>query len=118
MREQGRHLQVPKMEIAAERIGQHQHRFVRAAFDENIEALTAIRDMDQRETIKSIKNSVLVIAGRHDPGTSPAMNAFVATSIEGAKFVTLEASHMANIEDAANFTQAAVDFLTAGERES
>jgi 3-oxoadipate enol-lactonase len=77
----------------------------------------AIRDMDQRETIKSIKNSVLVIAGRHDPGTSPGMNALVANSIEGAKFVTLEASHMSNIEDAANFTKTAVDFLTAGERE-
>lgn len=73
----------------------------------------AIRDMDQRETIKSIKNSALVIAGRHDPGTTPGMNALVANSIEGAKFVMLEASHMSNIEDAANFTKAAIDFLTA-----
>jgi 3-oxoadipate enol-lactonase len=78
-------------------------------------ALAAIRDMDMREAIRSIRNKVLVIAGRHDPSTPPGMGALVASSIEGAKFVTLEASHMSNIEDEANFTKAAVDFLTAPE---
>ncbi len=73
------------------------------------------RDMDQREAIRSIRNEVLVIAGRHDLSTPPGMGALVASSIEGAKFVTLEASHMSNIEDEANFTKAAVDFLTAPE---
>jgi 3-oxoadipate enol-lactonase len=78
-------------------------------------ACAAGRDMDQREAIRSIKNKVLVIAGRHDPSTPPGMGALVASSIEGAKFVTLEASHMSNIEDEANFTKAVVDFLTAPE---
>ena len=78
-------------------------------------ALAAIRDMDMREAIRSISNKVLVIAGRHDPSTPPGMGALVASSIEGAKFVTLEASHLSNIEDEANFTKAAVDFLTAPE---
>ncbi len=78
-------------------------------------ALAAIRDMDMREAIRSIANKVLVIAGRHDPSTPPGMGALVASSIEGAKFVTLEASHMSNIEDEANFTEAVVDFLTAPE---
>jgi 3-oxoadipate enol-lactonase len=78
-------------------------------------ALAAIRDMDMREAIRSISNKVLVIAGRHDPSTPPGMGALVASSIEGAKFVTLEASHMSNIEDEANFTTAAVDFLAAPE---
>jgi 3-oxoadipate enol-lactonase len=76
-------------------------------------ASAAIRDMDQREAIRSIRNKVLVIAGRHDLSTPPGMGALVASSIEGAKFVTLEASHMSNIEVEANFTNAAVDFLTA-----
>jgi 3-oxoadipate enol-lactonase len=76
-------------------------------------ACAAGRDMDQREAIRSIKNKVLVIAGRHDLSTPPGMGALVASSIEGAKFVTLEASHISNIEDEANFTKAAVDFLTA-----
>jgi 3-oxoadipate enol-lactonase len=78
-------------------------------------ALAAIRDMDQREAIRSIRSKVLVIAGRHDLSTPPGMGALVASSIEGAKFVTLEASHISNIEDEANFTKAAVDFLTAPE---
>jgi 3-oxoadipate enol-lactonase len=78
-------------------------------------ACAAGRDMDQREAIRSIRNKVLVIAGRHDPSTPPGMGALVASSIEGAKFVTLEASHMSNIEDEANFTKAVVDFLTAPE---
>jgi 3-oxoadipate enol-lactonase len=78
-------------------------------------ALAAIRDMDMREAIRSITNKVLVIAGRHDLSTPPGMGALVASSIEGAKFVTLEASHLSNIEDEANFTNAAVDFLTTPE---
>jgi 3-oxoadipate enol-lactonase len=32
----------------------------------------AMRDMDQREAIRSIGNKVFVIAGRHDPSTPPA----------------------------------------------
>ncbi|MFZ3326205.1 MAG: 3-oxoadipate enol-lactonase [Methylocella sp.] len=78
-------------------------------------ACAAIRDMDQREAIRSIRNDVLVIAGRHDLSMPPGMGALVASSIAGAKFVTLEASHLANIEDETNFTKAAVDFLTAPE---
>lgn len=41
--------------------------------------------------------------------------AFVVNSIEGAKFVTLEASHISNIEYEANFIKVTVDFLTAPE---
>jgi 3-oxoadipate enol-lactonase len=78
-------------------------------------ALAAIRDMDMREAIRNIRNEVLVIAGRHDPSTPPGMGALVASSIDRAKFVTLEASHMSNIEDEANFAKAVVNFLTAPE---
>jgi len=78
-------------------------------------ACAAGRDMDQREAIRTVTNKVLVIAGRHDSSTPPGMGALVASSIEGAKFVTLEASHLSNIEDEANFTKAALDFLTAPE---
>jgi 3-oxoadipate enol-lactonase len=80
-----------------------------------VASCAALRDMDQREAIRSIANKVLVIAGRHDPSTPSEMGALVANSIAGAKFVTLNASHISNIEDEANFTKAAVDFLTAPE---
>src|SRR5690606_29891295 len=32
---------------------------------------SAIRDMDQRESIRSIRAETLVIAGEHDPGATP-----------------------------------------------
>lgn len=76
-------------------------------------ACAALRDMDQREEIRAITNKVLVIGGRHDVSTPPAMGALVASSIEGAKLVTLETSHMSNIEAAESFNVAVVDFLTA-----
>ncbi len=78
-------------------------------------ACAAIRDMDHARSHSKHQNKALVIAGRHDPTTPPGMGALVASSIERAKFVTLEASHLSNIEDEANFTKAAVDFLTAPE---
>ncbi|MCI0467678.1 MAG: alpha/beta fold hydrolase [Beijerinckiaceae bacterium] len=75
----------------------------------------ALRDMDLREAIRTIRSKVLVIAGRHDMSTPPGMGALVASSIDGARFITLEAPHLSNIEDEANFNKAVVDFLTAPE---
>src|SRR5579885_3255067 len=62
-----------------------------------------------------ITNKVLLIAGRHDPSTPTGMSALIASAIEGAELVTLEAAHLSNIEDEANFTKAAIEFLTAPE---
>jgi len=56
-------------------------------------ACAAMRDMDQREAIRSIGNEVLVIAGRHDPSTPPGMGALVANSIEGGEFPASRRSH-------------------------
>jgi 3-oxoadipate enol-lactonase len=78
-------------------------------------ACAAIRDTDLREAARSITNKVLVIAGRHDLSTPPGMAALIASSIEGAELIMLDASHLSSIEDEANFTQAVVDFLTAPE---
>jgi len=73
----------------------------------------AIRDMDQREAIRSVKAPVLVVVGRHDPSTPPGMGALIASAIEGAKLVTLEAAHLSNIEDPEAYTDAVMTFLTA-----
>ncbi len=74
----------------------------------------ALRDMDLREAICGIEAPVLVITGRHDRSTPPEMGAAIAHAIKGAKLVTLEASHISNVEDPENFTRAVVDFLTGG----
>lgn len=72
----------------------------------------AIRDMDQRETIKLIDLPVLVIAGADDPATPPEHGKLIADSINGAEFVELkEAAHLSNIEQTAAFNAAVTEFL-------
>jgi 3-oxoadipate enol-lactonase len=76
---------------------------------------SAIRDMDQRESIRSVMNPVLVVVGSRDPATPPEMGKRIADTIRGARIVTLEAAHLSNIEQADAFNQAVIDFLTARE---
>ncbi|MGO9674881.1 MAG: 3-oxoadipate enol-lactonase [Methylocella sp.] len=78
-------------------------------------ASAALRDVDQREAIRSIRNKALVIVGRHDPSAPPELGAFVASAIKGARLMTLESSHISPIEQADAFAEAAIDFLTAPE---
>ena len=73
----------------------------------------AIRDMDQREAIRSIINPVLVIVGTVDPATPPAAGRLIAEAIHGAKLVELEAAHLSNLEQPAAFAKTVLDFLTA-----
>lgn len=72
----------------------------------------AIRDMDQREAIRSITNPVLVIVGKKDPATPPAMGGLIANSIPGARLIDLDAAHLSNIEAETAFTRAVVAFLS------
>jgi 3-oxoadipate enol-lactonase len=71
----------------------------------------AIRDMDQRESIRGITNPVLLISGDHDPATTPAMMQLMKERIPGAQWQSLNASHISNIEQPAAFTKALKDFL-------
>lgn len=73
----------------------------------------AIRDMDQREAIRGIDASVLVIIGAHDPATTPQAGAIVAANIRGARSLTLDGAHLTNIELPAAFAQAVLDHLEA-----
>ncbi len=71
----------------------------------------AVRDMDLREAIARITRPTLVIAGTHDLATPPADGRFIAEHIPGARYVELPAAHLSNIEAAARFTAAVLDFL-------
>jgi 3-oxoadipate enol-lactonase len=73
----------------------------------------AIRDMDLREDIFSIKAKALVIAGTQDPATPLPYGEYIHTSIAESKLVTLEAAHLSNIERASDFTAALEQFLLA-----
>ena len=71
----------------------------------------AVRDMDQREAIRQIRIPTLLVAGSHDPVTTPADVQAVAAAIQGARFVELPAAHLSNIEAAAQFTESVHSFL-------
>jgi 3-oxoadipate enol-lactonase len=71
----------------------------------------AIRDMDQRESIRGITNPVLLISGAHDPATTPEMMGLMRERITGAQWVSLDASHISNIEQPEAFTKALRGFL-------
>lgn len=72
----------------------------------------AIRDMDQREAIRSIRLPTLVIAGSKDPATPPAMSQEIIGHVSHAHLVTLEAAHLSNIERPAEFNEALASFLS------
>jgi len=71
----------------------------------------AVRDMDHREIIKSIKAPTMVIAGKQDAGTTPEMGEFVSKNIPGATLTMFDAAHIANIECGNAYTEAVLDFL-------
>ncbi|HEU4625937.1 MAG TPA: 3-oxoadipate enol-lactonase [Steroidobacteraceae bacterium] len=72
----------------------------------------AIRDMDERESIRRISAETLVIGGSKDIGTTPAQAQLIASSIDGARLVILEAAHLSNIECGEEFTAALISFLS------
>jgi 3-oxoadipate enol-lactonase len=71
----------------------------------------ALRDMDERAGIAEIKAPTLVIAGKHDPATPPESGEFIASRIKDAKFVVLDAAHLANLEQSATYTDTIEKFL-------
>lgn len=73
----------------------------------------AVRDMDQRQSIRQIGSRTLVIGGTQDPATPPEHAQLLAKSIPAASLVMLEAAHLSNIECADQFTAALVTFLAA-----
>lgn len=77
-----------------------------------IAACAAVRDMDQRETVRRAQAPVLVIAGTRDPATPPSLGMQTASLIEGADYVELDAAHLSNVEMPDAFTRAVMQFLT------
>ncbi|KAF0232011.1 MAG: 3-oxoadipate [Beijerinckiaceae bacterium] len=71
----------------------------------------AIRDMDQRESIKSITNPVLVLIGGEDPATPPAMGEILVRNITGAKKAVIPAAHISNCEIPVQYNAAIAPFL-------
>lgn len=73
----------------------------------------AIRDMDQRESIKSIASKTLVVCGSRDPATGLEHAELLVNSIADSTLVMLESAHLSNVERSAEFTSTLLDFLAA-----
>jgi len=74
----------------------------------------AIRDMDQRETIRTIDTPTLVIIGSQDPATTPADGELIHARIRGSQKLVLDAAHISNVEQPAAFSGALRQFLHEG----
>jgi 3-oxoadipate enol-lactonase len=72
----------------------------------------AVRDMDHRDLLKSIKAPTMVIAGKQDTGTTVEMGEFVRKNIPGASMTLFDAAHIANVECEHDYTDAMIGFLT------
>jgi 3-oxoadipate enol-lactonase len=73
----------------------------------------AIRDMDNRSLLAKISVPTLVIAGRHDMGTTLEAGQFIAEHIPGAELAVLETAHIANVEQPQAYTDTVLKFLLA-----
>ncbi|MFA9441413.1 3-oxoadipate enol-lactonase [Uliginosibacterium sp. sgz301328] len=71
----------------------------------------ALADADLRDTITHIRVPTLIIAGLHDPVTTPADADFIASRIGNARRADLAASHLSNIEAAHSFNDALLGSL-------
>lgn len=63
----------------------------------------AVRDFDFRGQLDKVRKPALVIAGAHDPATTPADGHYLVNRIQGARYAELNAAHLSNIEDRDRF---------------
>ncbi len=72
----------------------------------------AIRDMDQRDSIRSISTKTLVVVGEHDPGTPVSAAEVIHVSIASSKLKIIpDAAHFVNVEKAGVFNGVLLEFL-------
>jgi 3-oxoadipate enol-lactonase/4-carboxymuconolactone decarboxylase len=78
----------------------------------------ALRDVDNRESLRQIRVPTLVIAGDRDVSTPwEDHGEILAREVPGARAVRLPAAHLSNLERPRSFTAAVLDFLQpAAER--
>jgi 3-oxoadipate enol-lactonase len=96
---------------APKAIAKMKEMFVATPPEGYIACCEAIRDMDFRDSNPKISVPTLVIVGAHDPATTPAVGEALCKSIPGAQMVTLDASHISNVEQPRAYTDAVVKFI-------
>ncbi|MGO4380718.1 3-oxoadipate enol-lactonase [Pseudoduganella sp. RAF53_2] len=74
-------------------------------------AFAAVRDADQRRTVRLIEAPTLVIAGIDDTVTSAKHGEELAAAIPGARLVMLPGVHLSNVEQPAAYMDAVMGWL-------
>jgi 3-oxoadipate enol-lactonase len=85
--------------------------FVQTTLDGFIGCSSAMRDMDQRESIRAVTAPTLVIVGSNDQNTSPNEAALIVGRVPNSSGLILRGSHIINVEQAEAFTGAVLEFL-------
>jgi 3-oxoadipate enol-lactonase len=71
----------------------------------------AIRGADLRDEVLAVTTRTLVIGGTGDVATPPEQSEFLHEQIKGSQLKLLDAGHLSNIEQEADFTDALLEFL-------
>ncbi len=100
------------LERSPETVAPIQAMFASTPLDGYLGCGMAVRDMDHRPLLPKIKAPTLVIAGKHDGATTPEANEYISQHIPGAKYATVDAAHMSNVEQPQAYTDAVLGFLT------
>ncbi len=98
---------------AAEVVKRVERSFLKVGVEGYAGCCAAIRDMDQRQKISTIRAVTLVVAGTYDPSTPPAMGQEIARAIRGSQYAELPTAHLSNIEAAETFNNVVGYFLNA-----
>jgi 3-oxoadipate enol-lactonase len=101
----------PFRERAPQAIEPIRKMFLATSVDGYVACVEAIRAMDHRPLLPKITAPTLVIAGRHDPGTTLEAGEFLAQHIPNTKLAVLEAAHISNVEQPQAYADAVLGFL-------
>lgn len=72
----------------------------------------AIRDMDQRETIRTVLTPTLVIVGEHDSGTPVSAAEYIHQGITSSLLkIISDAAHFVHMEQSSKFNHALLKFI-------
>lgn len=72
----------------------------------------AIRDMDQRETIRTVLTPTLVMVGEHDSGTPVSAAEYIHQGIISSSLTIIsDAAHFVHMEQSSRFNHALLEFI-------
>jgi 3-oxoadipate enol-lactonase len=73
----------------------------------------ALRDADQRWSVRDAKGEITVLVGARDPSTPPALGRALADAIPGARLASVDAAHLTCVERPDDFAAVVLAALDA-----